>query len=164
MMSIASKSPTEEKITFSLARRQNVIKTTNEKKDKETFDMDGIQRMIQKLTNDIVDLKKNSGESSSYRRPWKTSFRRNPPPPNNPNTSPEEIHIEEFSQDHYCRAHETNHYEKNCPTFINMFKVFVAMEEDKEGQTSQEEKRDDHNIESSINVIWDITHGIIDDE
>jgi hypothetical protein len=47
-----------------------------------------------KCSNDIVDLKKNSGESSSYRRPWKPPFRRNPPPPNNPNTPPEEIHIE----------------------------------------------------------------------
>jgi hypothetical protein len=45
-----------------------------------------------------------------------------------------------------------------------MFKVFVAMEEDEEGQTSQEEQRDDQNIESSINVIWDVTHGIINDD
>jgi hypothetical protein len=56
--------------------------------------MDGIQRMIQKLTKDIIDVKKNSGEISSDRRPWKTSFRRNSPPHNNPNISPEVMHIE----------------------------------------------------------------------
>jgi hypothetical protein len=120
--------------------------------------------MIQKLNNDIEDLKKKLGESLSYRRPWKTSFRRNPSPPNNQNTSLEEIHIEYFSQDNYYRAHEDNHYEKKYPKFINMFKVFIAMEEEEEGQTRQEEQRDDHNNESLINVIWDITHGIIDDE
>jgi len=128
MMNIASKSPTEEKMTFSFARRQNVINTIDEKKEKEAFDMDGLQRMIQKLTNNIEYLKKNLGERSTYKRPWKTSFRRNRQPPNNPNTSPEEIHIEEFAQDHYCRAHETNHTEKICLAFINMFKVFVGME------------------------------------
>jgi hypothetical protein len=69
-----------------------------------------------------------------------------------------------FAQDHYYQAHEANHSKKNCPTFINMFKFFVAMEEEEEGQTNQEEKRDDQNIESSINVIWDVTHGIIDDD
>jgi hypothetical protein len=34
MMSNATKDPTKEKIKFSLTRRQNVIKTTNEKKEK----------------------------------------------------------------------------------------------------------------------------------
>jgi hypothetical protein len=45
-----------------------------------------------------------------------------------------------------------------------MFKVFVAMEEEDEGQVNKEEQRDDQNIESSINVIWDVTHGIINDD
>jgi hypothetical protein len=46
--------------------------------------MDIIQRIIiKKLSNDIVDLNKNSGERSSYIRPWKPPFRRNTPPPNN---------------------------------------------------------------------------------
>jgi hypothetical protein len=61
---------------------------------KKIVDMDSLQRMIQKLTNDIVDLIKNLGEGSSYRRPWKTYFRRNPPPHNNQNISPEEMHHE----------------------------------------------------------------------
>jgi hypothetical protein len=38
------------------------------------------------------------------------------------------------------------------------------MEEEEEGKINQEEQRDDQKIESSINVIWDVTHGIIDDE
>jgi hypothetical protein len=97
--------------------------------------MDGLQRMIQKLSNDIVDLKKNARESSSYRRVWKPPFRRILHLLIIQIFLLEEIHIEEFSQDHYCQAHEANHSEKNCPTFINMFKVFVAMDEDEEGQT-----------------------------
>jgi hypothetical protein len=45
-----------------------------------------------------------------------------------------------------------------------MFKIFVAMEEYEEGQISQEEQRDDQNVELSINVLWDVTSGIINDD
>jgi len=99
-------------------------------------------------------------------RSCKPPFKRNHPPSYNANTPPEKIHIEEFAQDHYCHANETSHSERNCPTFINMFKVFVSMERDERGQTCEDEKRNDQNIESSINVLWDGTCGIIhsDDE
>jgi hypothetical protein len=33
-----------------------------------------------------------------------------------------------------------------------------------EGQANQEEQEDDQTFESSINVTWDISHGIIDDD
>jgi hypothetical protein len=80
-----------------LIRKQIVFKTTNDKKYKEVVDMDSLRRLIKKLSSDIVDQKKNSGESSSYRRPWKPPFKRNSSPPNNTSTSLEKIHIEEFS-------------------------------------------------------------------
>jgi len=38
------------------------------------------------------------------------------------------------------------------------------MEEEEEGQANMEVKGDDKNTKSSMNVIWDVTHGIIDDE
>jgi len=100
-MNIVGKEPTEEKITFPLIKKQNVVKITIEKKDKEFVDMDSLKRLIKTLWNDIIDLKKNLGESSSYRRPWKPPFRRSSPPLNSPNTSHEEIHIEDFAQYHY---------------------------------------------------------------
>jgi hypothetical protein len=141
-----------------------MVKTIDEKKDKDTFDMDGLHRMILKLSNNIIDLKINAGEISSNIRAWKPSFRKNTPLPNNPNFPPEEIHIEEFYQDHYFQAHEANHSEKNCPTFINMFKVLFSMEENEEGSLGQDKQRDDRNTESSINLFWDVICGIKNDD
>jgi len=75
MLSVAIKTLSEEKINFQPSRKHNVVKTINEKKDNETFDMDDLHRIIKKLSNDIIDLKRNAGESSSSRRVWKNPFR-----------------------------------------------------------------------------------------
>jgi hypothetical protein len=48
MMSIAGKPPTEEKITFPIIKKQNVVKTLKDKKDKKVVDMDILQRLIKK--------------------------------------------------------------------------------------------------------------------
>jgi hypothetical protein len=42
MMSIAGKKPIEEKRTFQLIWKQNIVKTSQDKKDKEDIDMDSL--------------------------------------------------------------------------------------------------------------------------
>ena len=42
------------------------------KKDKEPIDMESLQHIIRNLSNEIIDLKKNFGESSTVRKPFKS--------------------------------------------------------------------------------------------
>ena len=57
------------------------IKTNADRRDQDSFDMEGLQRMVKQLSNEIIDLKKNSGESISGRGffgfPDKNTFPRN---------------------------------------------------------------------------------------
>ena len=41
-----------------------------EKRDKEPMDMTSMQRFIQQLMNDIIDLKKNKGEGKKPFKPF----------------------------------------------------------------------------------------------
>jgi hypothetical protein len=40
------------------------------KRDKEPMDMESMQRVIKKFTNDIIDLKKNKGEGKKPFNPF----------------------------------------------------------------------------------------------
>jgi len=60
-----------------------VLKTTEEKKDKETINMESLHRLFKSLANEIIDLKKNVAEESTSKNPWRPFTRRNIPPPCN---------------------------------------------------------------------------------
>jgi hypothetical protein len=95
---------------------------------------------------------------------WRPPFKRTNPPPNNQNPSVDEIHLAYFAQENFCRAHNASHSERTCPAFVNMFKVFTEMEEEEENKTNENEQEDEETHEPSVNVIWDISRGIIDDD
>jgi hypothetical protein len=40
--------------------------------------MESLQRMVKKLSNEIIDMKRNEGEGTSNPRPYKHFFRKNP--------------------------------------------------------------------------------------
>jgi hypothetical protein len=42
-----------------------VSKPSEEKKDYDSMDMESLQRIVKKLSNELIDLKKNGGEGSS---------------------------------------------------------------------------------------------------
>jgi len=83
MMSISNKESIEEKKIALQIRKQNVFKTTKEKKDKEIVNMEILHRLVKSLANEIVDLKKNVVEESTSKKPWRPFTRRNIPPPCN---------------------------------------------------------------------------------
>jgi hypothetical protein len=82
--------------------------------------MESLQRMIKKLLNEIVDMKRSAGEGTSNQRPYKPFFKRPPPfkaiepPPTNLN-----IDLGEVASDSFCNYHQENHSEKNFPQWIN---------------------------------------------
>ena len=77
-------------------------------KEKDTTDVEGLHRIIKKLTNTVIDMKRNSGESTSgsggdynNRKPFKPFYRKKtegghgqlalPAPPNEGNLNMEEL-------------------------------------------------------------------------
>lgn len=99
------------------------IKTHTDRRGQDAFDIEGLQRMVKQLFNEIIDLKKNSGESTLgrgfFRFLDKKHFSPIQPPP------PENINIPDYAMDNFCQAHKDIHSEKNCLAFINMFELFT---------------------------------------
>jgi hypothetical protein len=60
------------------------------------MDMESLQRIVKKLTNDIVDMKRNVGEGTSTKKIFKTPFKKNNPPTNKTTPPTEGINMEDF--------------------------------------------------------------------
>jgi hypothetical protein len=84
--------------------------------DKGNGDIEDLQRMVKKLSNEIIDMKRNTGERNQGQRPYKHLFKRNPsfkaiePPPSNLN-----IDLGNVASDSFCTYHQENHSERDCP-------------------------------------------------
>ena len=50
--------------------------TTPEKKSQDSLDLDSLQRVIKKLSNEIIDLKKGTSENTPAEEPPRQAFRR----------------------------------------------------------------------------------------
>jgi len=80
------------------------IKTTaakppDEKKDQESKDMEARQRIVEKISKKITDMKKNTGESSSNPKTFFRFFPKKRTPPTTKTTPPSEaINVEYFIQ------------------------------------------------------------------
>ena len=70
--------------------------------------------MVNKLSNEIIDMKISVGEGNQGQRPYKTLFKRNPPfkaietPPSNLN-----IDLGNVASDSFCTYHQENHFERD---------------------------------------------------
>ena len=58
---------------------RNPAKPHGDRKDQDSFDIEGLQRVVKQLSNEIIDLKKNSGEGTSGRGFFKFRDKRNIP-------------------------------------------------------------------------------------
>jgi hypothetical protein len=54
-------------------------KQVDQNNEKDSTDMESLQRMIKKLSNEIVDMKINVGEGTSNQRPYRPFFKIPPP-------------------------------------------------------------------------------------
>jgi hypothetical protein len=72
--------------------KETMSKPSEEKKNYDSMDMEALQRIVKKLSNELIDLKKSGGEGSSsqkkfFRFPPKKD--KNTPPTNKTNPSQE---------------------------------------------------------------------------
>lgn len=88
--------------------------------------MDNLSRINKKLSNDIIDVNKISNEGIFYRKPQIPPFKRNTHSPPNQNPFIDQLQLEDYAQQNFCRTHNTNHSKLTCPLFVNMLKMFTS--------------------------------------
>ena len=112
--------------------------------------------MVKQLSNEIIDLKKKSGESTSRRGFFRYLDKKHLPPRQHP--PPENINIQDYVMDNFCQAHKDNHSEKHFPAFINMFELFTTSQTNPPPSRENRHTKNHENPtdELSINHFWDL--------
>ena len=86
-------------------------------KDEQSHEFEGMVRMMQKLSNRVIDLEKEKEAHKAYKTYYKRREDKNQskPPPHNPAS----MNLTEVGMDNFCTFHQQPHSEKNCPQWIN---------------------------------------------
>ena len=133
------------------------------KKNKEPTDMESMQTVIKKPTNDIIDLKKSKGVGNKPFKPFlKNEIDSSPQIP--PTLG---IILEYYAMENYRCTHHVNHLKWTCHEFINSFTTMPTppeppkkknkndKEDDEEDQQEEEEDEEGEEPPSHLNLIWD---------
>ena len=114
-------------------------------------------KMMQKLSNRVIDLEKEKEANKSYKPYYKRREDNNQhkPPPH----SPASMNLTEVGMDNFCTFHQQPHSEKNCPQWINsMTLVMNQLLDSKLTETDNEEEKDNQSTEKQEEyalVLWD---------
>jgi hypothetical protein len=101
-------------------------KQTEQGPEKGSGDIEYLQRMVKKLSNEIIDMKRSAGEGNQGQRPYKPFFKRNPPfkaiepPPTNLN-----IDLGNVASDSFCTYHQEKHSERDCPQWVHAMNLMA---------------------------------------
>ena len=130
------------------------------------MDMEKMQRIIKKLTNEIIDLKKNKGEGKKPFKPFLKNKTNTDSTHQIPPTSG--INLDDYAMENYCCTHHANHSERTCPKFIDSFIAMLlplqppkkeSKNEKEEDDDEKQEEADDEQEEEEpsfhLNLIWD---------
>ena len=86
-------------------------------KEEQTHDYQGMLKMMQKLSNRIIDLEKEREMRKNYKPYYPKKEDNNQwkiPPPNLAS-----MNITEVGGDNFCTFHQQPHSEKKCPQWLN---------------------------------------------
>ena len=120
-------------------------------------DFEGMVKMMQKLSNKVIDLEKEKEANKSYNPYYKKWEDDNQPktPPHNPAA----MNLTDVGMDNFCTFHQQPHSEKNCPQWINsMTLVMNQLLDSKLTETDKEEEKDNQSTrkqEEDTLVLWD---------
>jgi hypothetical protein len=93
---------------------------------KGSGDIEYLQRMIKKLSNEIIDMKRSAGEGNSVHRPYKPFFKINPsfkeiePPPCNLN-----IDLGNVAFDSFCTYHQDKNSKRDFPQWVHAMNLMA---------------------------------------
>jgi hypothetical protein len=94
-------------------------KPTSEGKEKDSMELDNLQFMIKYITNEIIDIKNNFGESTSTQCLCRPFFMRPmPPKPLEPLLAYLNIDLKGVTTKYLCNYHQESHSKKK-----NMFSM-----------------------------------------
>jgi hypothetical protein len=106
--------------------------------DKGNGDKEDLQCMVKKLSNEIIDMKRNVGEENLGQRTYKPFFKRNPPfkeiepPPANLN-----IDLGNVASDSFCTYHQENHSKRDFPQWVHAMNLMANQFLDEVSLTKQ---------------------------
>jgi hypothetical protein len=95
--------------------------------DKGNGDIEDLQRIVKKLSNDIIDMKINVGDGNQGQIPYNPFFKRNhpfkaiEPPPTGLN-----IDLGNVVSDSFCTYHQENHSERECPQWVHAMNLIAS--------------------------------------
>ena len=132
------------------------VKTHTDRRYKDVFDIEGLQRMVKQLSNEIIDLKKSLGEGTSGRGFFRFLNKKHFPPKQHP--PPKNINMQDYAMEKLYQSHKDNHSKKYCPAFINMFELFTMSQTNSPPSEEDRNAKDNGNPtnELSINHLWDL--------
>jgi hypothetical protein len=106
--------------------------------EKVSGDIEDLQHMVKKLSNEIIDMKRSEGEGNQGFRPYKPFFKRNPPfkaiepPPANLN-----IYLGNIFFDSFYTYHQEKHSERYCPQWVHAMNLMANRFPDEISLTEQ---------------------------
>ena len=116
-------------------------------KEEQSHDFEGMFKMMQNLSNRIIDLEKEKEAQKAYKpyykkREYNNQFKT---PPHG-STS---MNLIEVGMDNFCTFHQQPHSEKNCPQWLNsMTLVMNQLLDSKLTEDSDEEEKGSKTIEN----------------
>ena len=127
-------------------------------KEEKSHDFEGMAKMMQKLSNRIIDLENEKEAQKFYKPYYKKKEDNNQSQP--PLHSPASMNLIEVAMDHFCTFHQQPHSEKNCPQWINsMTLVMNQLLDSKLTEDNDEEGKDNNKLtekqEDDAMVLWD---------
>jgi ribonuclease HI len=94
ILSLKDSSSSETETVSSSKKKIEILpRPTQNKTQPENSDLENLTKVVQKLSNQVIDLKRSTEEASSSKGPYKPPFRK-PFPPNRPNLNPEGLNLE----------------------------------------------------------------------
>jgi hypothetical protein len=94
--------------------------------DKGNEDIEDIQHMVKKISNEIIDMKRNAGEGNQGQSPYKPFFKRNPPfKANEPPLANLNIHLRNVSSNYFYTYHQENHSKRDYPQWVHAMNLMA---------------------------------------
>ena len=84
----------------------------NKPKEEQSPDLEGMEKMMQKLYNRIIDLEKEKETQKFYKPYYKKREDNNQSQPPHNSAS---MNLIEVGMENFCTFHQEPHSEKNCP-------------------------------------------------
>jgi hypothetical protein len=93
--------------------------------EKEPKDINNVVKLVNKLSNEVVYLKRNVGESSSKPQAFRPFFKRQDSPPKPPETPHMDFNLYKFNNDIFCSYHQQKHLERTFPQWVKSMTLVI---------------------------------------